>query len=178
LNGVESEAAVDGRAAGGERGRAGVGMEAGQQLLGLFLFRFRSRLPTQMSELRNQLRDAVARYEMGGEAAIENVGGPKPDSGEPEIAADTPGTKVQKPGGADIGEQPDSGFRHRQKRALGGDPEGAVDGDPGAAAHRDAIDDREVWLRIAVDVADDLVLFAKEHRGQLAVAGNAPPRLV
>jgi len=81
------------------------------------------------------------------------------------------GAQIQKPGRADIGKQPDPGFRHRQQGALGGDPVGPVHRNAGAAAHRDPVDDREIGLREAMDMPDDLVFLAKEDGGQLAVAG-------
>ena len=112
------------------------------------------------------------------EPAIERVGRAQPGAGQPEIATEMPGAQVQKPGRADIRKQPDPGFRHGQHGALGSDPIGAVDRDPGAAAHGDAVDDREVGFREAVDLPDDLVFFAKEHRGEFAVAGDAAAGLV
>ena len=88
------------------------------------------------------------------------------------------GAQIQEARGADIGKQADPGLRHRQQRLLGRDPVGAVDRNPGAAAHRDAVDDREIRFRIAMDAADQLVFFPEEHRGQVTVAGNAAPGLV
>src|SRR5947208_1266414 len=112
------------------------------------------------------------------EAAIERIGGADPGAAQPEIAADPSWAEIEKTRRADIGKQPDAGFRHRQHRALGRDAEGAVDRDAGAAAHRDAVDDCDIGLRIAVDMADQLVFLAEEDGCQRAVAGEAAPGLV
>src|ERR1051325_1654108 len=88
------------------------------------------------------------------------------------------GAEVQKAGRADIRNQPDPGFRHRQERTFGGDPVPAVHRDAGAPAHRDAIDERQIRLREPVYMPDDLVLFAEENRSQLAIAGDAASGLV
>ena len=112
------------------------------------------------------------------EAAIERVGRAEPRPGQSEIPPDMAGAQIQKARGADIGEQADPGLRHRQQRLLGRDPVGAVDRNPGPAAHRDAVDDREIRFRIAMDAADQLVFFPEKHRGQIAIAGNAAPGLV
>jgi len=115
---------------------------------------------------------------MGGETAIECVRRAGPGAGQTEIATDPPRAQIQEAGRADIGKEADPGLRHRQHRALGRDPKSAVDRDPGAAPHRDAVDDRDIRLRVAVNMADQLIFLAEEHGGQRAVAGEAAPGLV
>ena len=115
---------------------------------------------------------------MGGKAAIKRVGCAQSNAAEAEIAPDSPRASVQKPGCADIGKQPDRGLRHREQGALRRHPVGAVDRDPGAAAHRDAVDDRDVWFRKMVDGADQPVFLAEEHRSQARIAGDPAAGLV
>jgi len=120
--------------------------------------------PGSGAKLLDQLGDPVTRHKVRGKAAIKRVGRPQPCAGQAEVAAYLPGATVEKPRGADIGKQPDRGLGHSEERTLGGDAIRTVNGNPGTAAHRDPVDDRDVRLGKAMDVANQLVFFAKEDR--------------
>src|SRR5579859_646591 len=107
------------------------------------------------------------------EAAIERVGGAEPGAGEAKVAAYLARAQIEEPRRADIGKETDPGLGHREHGLFGRDPVGAVDRDPGAAAHGDAVKDGDVRLRVMVDEADDAVFLGEEHRGEIRVAGNA-----
>ncbi len=144
---------------------------------GLELLALGAGSPLGPAERFDQRLDRALGQNMGGKAAIKRVRRAQPGAAEPEIAADMAGAAVEEPGGADIGKEADRGLRHRQEGARGRQPIGAVDRDPGAAAHRDPVDDRDVGLGKAVDLVDQPVFLAKEHRGQIGIAADAAPGL-
>jgi len=68
----------------------------------------------EWDRIDNSRRQAVARNEMRGEAAIERVGRADPLARQREIEADAAGTEIEEAARADIGEEADPGLRHRQ----------------------------------------------------------------
>ena len=115
---------------------------------------------------------------MRNEAAIERVRRIHARAGQAEIAPDMPGAAVEKARRADIGKEADPGLRHCEERALGGNPIPAVDRNPGAAAHRDPVYDREIGFGKMMNPADELVFFTKKDRGQVRVAADPAPRFI
>ena len=168
LDRVAGEAAVDRRLAGANRRRPGIGGKTGE---GFFD-------PAAPGERRDQCGHPLSRRVMRRKTAIERIGGADPDAAQAEIAADPSRTEIEKACRADIGKQPNAGFRHRQHRALGRDSISAVDRDAGAAAHRDPVDDRDIGLRVAADAADQLVFLTEKRGRQGVVAGEAATRFV
>ena len=80
------------------------------------------------------------------EPGRQAVGRAEARAGEPEIHAEAAGQARQHVGRADVREQADAGLRHREHRALGHHAVRAVHRDPDAAAHRDAVEQRDVGL--------------------------------
>src|SRR5262249_51373945 len=79
----------------------------------------------------------------------------------------------QKPGGADIGKEADTNLGHREGKAIAGDPVRSVDRDAGAAAHHDAVDQRNVWLAVVFDLRIEAVLVAPGAERLIVSAGAA-----
>jgi hypothetical protein len=134
--------------------------------------------PRSPREVCKQRLDLVVLDGMGRKPAVKHVCSGQSGAGEPEIASDLPGTAVEKPRGPDVGKEPDPGLRHRKKSAFRRNAVGPVDRDPGPAAHRDPIDDRDIGLEKPLDLPDQMVFLAKEHRGQVRVTTDTPSRFV
>src|SRR4029077_19070976 len=117
------------------------------------------RLPSDPAKRGSQLGNLRAGHKVGGKAAIVRVGRVQAGAGQTEVAPDMAGTAVEKARRPDIGEETNAGLRHRKKSVFGGDAIGAVDRNPAAAAHRDAVDDSDIGLWEAVNFPDQLVLF-------------------
>jgi hypothetical protein len=72
---------------------------------------------------------------------------------------------------ADVGEEADADLRHGEQRVLRHDPVRAVEGNANAAAHDDAVDQRDVRLGKACDPGVQPVLVGEEPDRR--VAGQA-----
>ena len=71
----------------------------------------------------------------------------------------------QEIGAADIGEQADSGFRHREGRRLAHDAVRAVERNAYPAAHHEPVDERDEGLGKFLDRGVEPVLFGPERAG-------------
>src|SRR5690606_1068750 len=65
-------------------------------------------------------------------------------------------------GASDVGIETDAGLRHCERQPLGPHPAATVHRQPHAAAHDYAVDQRDVWLRVALDHRVEPVLLAEE----------------
>src|SRR5688572_8225790 len=108
---------------------------------------------------------------MRGDAERGRVSRFDPLAGERAIGASLTRQPRQEPGRADVREEPDPDFRHREAETLAGDAMRAVDRDPNAAAHHDAIDDGDVGLAIALDDGIEPVFIAPEAKRFVEAAG-------
>ena len=111
----------------------------------------------------------IAGHDVSREPEIERVGGADACAREAEVEpglAREPGQEVR---GTDIGEEPDPGFRHGEEGALGHHAVRAVDRDSDAAPHDDAVDQRDIGLRVAEDEGVEAVFLRVEDRGEVAV---------
>ena len=83
------------------------------------------------------------------------------------------GQARQDVGRADVREEADAGLRHREHGALGHDPVRAVHRDADAAAHGDAVEQRDVGLREMVQARVHRVFEGVEaRRGRDPLAGQ------
>ncbi|SIJ39256.1 Uncharacterised protein [Mycobacteroides abscessus subsp. abscessus] len=92
-------------------------------------------------------------------------------AGEREVGAELSGGAGEQVRAADVGEEADAGLGHADLRRIGDDAVGAVPGDPDAAAHRDAVHDDDVGLRVFGDGRVHPV-FAVPEPGVLVAAGD------
>ena len=88
--------------------------------------------------------NSCARGELGGEARVHRVGAVDPRAGQAEIGAESAGQPRQEERCADVREEADRGLRHGEHRVLAGDTVGAVDRYADAAAHADAVNQRDI----------------------------------
>jgi hypothetical protein len=102
----------------------------------------------QSGRQRGQVR---SRNEMRGEPGVHRVGAGRAQAGQAQIDAELAGQPRQEERAADVGEEADRGFRHGEHRVLGRDAVRAVHGHADAAAHADAVDQRDIWLGVGRD---------------------------
>src|SRR5262249_10097026 len=133
--------------------------------------------PVERGEGRGQLAETGVRHVMRGEAAIERVRRAHARARERQIKADPPGTKIEEAARADIGKEPDMDLRHGEDRALGGDAKAAIDRDAATAPHGDAVNERDIRLREAVDALDQPIFLAEEIGLVVAAASALAPRI-
>jgi hypothetical protein len=72
----------------------------------------------------------------------------------------------QQPCAADIGDETDACFRHGEPGTLRDNPVASMTGEADAAAHDDAVLERDIGLRVAADQGVDLVFVAPERPGK------------
>ncbi len=82
--------------------------------------------------------------------------------GQAEIGAELAGQARQEERGADIGEEADRRLRHGERGVFGGDAIRRMHRHADAAAHADAVDQRDVRLRIGRDRQVQRVFLAEE----------------
>ena len=99
-----------------------------------------------------------------GDAGSHGVGGSKPLAGERRIGAGLARHARQQPRGADVRKKPDADFRHGELEFFSRDPVRSVDGNPDAAAHDDAVDQRDIGLGIMLDEGVERVFVAPERQ--------------
>ena len=90
-----------------------------------------------------------------------------------EPGAELPAETRQEPTSADIGKQANTGFRHREDRAFGRYPVRAVYGQSDAAAHGDAVDDRQDRFRKSFQGCVHPVFGAEESPRLCSVSSSA-----
>ena len=98
---------------------------------------------------------------MRGRAGRDAIGGSEPLAGQRQIRADLARHARQHPGRADIRKKPDADFRHGELISVAGDAMRAVDRNANAAAHDDAVDQRDIGLRIALDEGVERIFLAR-----------------
>src|SRR5262249_57942229 len=86
--------------------------------------------------------------------------------------AELAGQARQEPGRADVGEEADADLRHGELETVARDPVRAVDRHADAAAHDDAVDQRDVWLGVMLDRRVERVLVAPEVERLLVLSGT------
>lgn len=89
---------------------------------------------------------------------------PRPRQSDPPRRGD-PARAGQEKSRADVREEPDRALWHREESFRSRDPVAAVDAEPGAAAHDDAVDQRHVRLPQARDQVVEPVLGPEEGEG-------------
>ena len=89
---------------------------------------------------------------MGCKTCIKTVSGLYPRTGQAKIHADLPRASWQEIATANIGEKPNSGFRHCKQGPLSRHPEHAVYRNTDPAAHRDTIHQGDIGFGIIGDV--------------------------
>src|SRR6185437_13448178 len=94
----------------------------------------------------------------------------EPRADQAEIEAERAGTAAEEIAAADIGKQADAGLRHGEHRVFGGDAMAAIDRNPDAAAHVDAVHERDVWFRETVQPRVEPVFGAIESARIIARA--------
>ncbi len=110
-----------------------------------------------------ELGQLVVRHEVVGEAHGDGVAGAERRARQRGVKAEQPGRTRQDEGAADVGNEPDTHFGHRHFRGVGDDADAAVRADADAAAHHDAVHQRDVRLRIAAIWAFITVLVVPEQ---------------
>ena len=86
------------------------------------------------------------RNEMGAESCINGVRGVEPGARQAQIKPDAARAFVEKRGCADVGQQPDTGFRHGGHDVFAHNAVAAVDGNPDTAAHDDPVYQADIRL--------------------------------
>ena len=89
------------------------------------------------------------------------------------VQAEQPWRTRQDQRAADVGNQADTDLRHRHLRGVGDHSDAAVDGDPDAAAHHDAVHQRDIWLAEAADLRIQQILVVPEALGLGPVGSGA-----
>ena len=139
--------------------------------------------------------EVVVRHEVVGEAHRDRVGGAERRARQRGVQAEQPGRARQDERAADVGDEADTDFGHGHFRGVGDDADAAVGADPDAAAHHDAVHQRDIRLAEAADLRVEQILVVPElsrlgpvgacavidrddvaARAQPALAGAATPR--
>ena len=115
----------------------------------------------------------VVRNEVVGEAHRDGVARGERRARQRGVVAEQPGRARQDVGAADIGDEADTHLGHRHLRGVGDDADAAVRADADAAAHHDAVHQRDVRLRVPRDVGVHPVLVPPERAGLAVVAAGA-----
>jgi hypothetical protein len=108
-----------------------------------------------------------------GEAHRDRVACAERRSRQRGVVSQQAGRARQYVGAADVGDQTDAHLRHGHLRGVGDDAVAAVCADADAAAHHDAVHQRDVRLRIARDAAVHHVLVPPEPPVEALVATGA-----
>ena len=86
-------------------------------------------------------------------SAGDRVGRVEALAGQRAIGAELARQPRQEPGRADVGKEADADLGHGEGESVAGNAMRAVHRDADAAAHDDAVDQRDVGFAIALDVA-------------------------
>ena len=105
-----------------------------------------------------------------GEAAIDGVGRGRARAGQRQIGSGKSRRARQQKAGADVGKIADRDFRHGDRRALGDDAVRRMRRQPDAAAHDDAVHQRDHRLAIARDQNIQFVFSRPEFFREFIVA--------
>ncbi len=95
------------------------------------------------------------------DTSVKNLNANEAVGGEGEVGAQLAVEAGQEEGTPDVREKPDGSFGHGEDGALRRDAEGRVHAQPDAAAHRDAVHQRDVGFRVGGDQVVELV-FQRE----------------
>ena len=110
---------------------------------------------------------------MGGDAGRRPRRRAEALAGQRAIGAELARHARQKPGGADIGKKADADLRHGELEAVAGDAMRAVHRHADAAAHHDAVDQRDVGLAVILDRGVERIFVAPELQRLVVLAGAA-----
>ena len=124
----------------------------------------------------SKFADAGARRCGPRQAEREGVARANSRARQSEIGARAMGQPRQKKARPDIGEKADADFRHGEGEMIARDKPGAMRGDADAAAHHNAVDQRDIGLGVSLDAAVQLVFLAPE--GQLRGMVASPALLI
>ncbi|CDX37141.1 hypothetical protein MPLSOD_290154 [Mesorhizobium sp. SOD10] len=111
-------------------------------------------------------------YGVGSQPRPQRVAIADAISRQPEIHAERAAQIRQQVAGADIGEEADADLRHGELRIFGQHPMRAMEGDADAAAHDDAVDQRDIGFLEAGDAGVEPVLVGEEVDRRLAGAAG------
>ena len=108
---------------------------------------------------------------MGGEPQPEAFRAVEPRAGQREELREAAAQPRQIAPAADVGENADRRFRHRQHRPLGRDPVAAGQGDPDAAAHGDPVHEGDARLGVGIFEVVEPIFVEEEgaRRGLMAL---------
>jgi len=120
-----------------------------------------------------EVRQPRAGDKMRGEAHMHRIRARDARAGECEVHAQSAGHTGEKIGGADIREQRDRGFRHREGGVLGGDAVAAMHGNADAAAEAQTVDQRDIGFGQIRDRLVQRVFSGEEGADGLCLAGHA-----
>ena len=115
-----------------------------------------------LRDARLRLGEFFGGQIVGGEAQCEAFGPVEPRAGEREIRADAPFQPRQIPAAADVGEQADPGFGHREARMFGRDAIFRRLRNADAAAHGDAVHEGDDGLRIGEEQMVEAIFGVEE----------------
>jgi hypothetical protein len=101
---------------------------------------------------------------------MDVVGAAQPRAGQRQPVAERARQPGQDVGGADIWEQRDRRLGHGEQCVLAHHARAVVNGEPDAAAHAHAVDERDPGLREAGDALVDAVFLGEEGADRGAVA--------
>src|SRR5919107_2654670 len=110
---------------------------------------------------------------MGSESERQGVCGARPLACQREIKAGLARKARQGVGCANIRKEADSDLRHREHVAVARNAMASVQRHPDPTAHDDAVDQRDIGLRIALDADVKGVLLAPEHKRFVIPPGPA-----
>jgi hypothetical protein len=102
---------------------------------------------------------------VGGDAGGRDVCAFQAGAGEGEPGAEFAAEPRQEPAAADIREEADTGLRHGEDGAFGGDAVRSVDGETDAAAHGNAVDQGEDRFREGLEGGVHAVFGTEEITG-------------
>ncbi len=129
-------------------------------------------MPSAMTALL-ELTEGVVRHEVVGETHGDGVGGAERSARQRGVQAQKPRRARQYERAADVGDEADTHFGHRHLRGVGDHSHAAVDADPDAATHHDAVHQRDIRLAEAADLRIHHVLVVPELSGLGPVGAGA-----
>ena len=115
----------------------------------------------------------VVWHEVVGEPEGDRVGAGKRCSRQRGVQAEKPWRPRQDERATDVGNEADTHFGHRHFRGVRDNANAAVDGEPDAATHHDAVHQRDVGLAEAPDLRVQHVLVVPEFAGLDPVGARA-----
>ena len=157
------EGVVDALGLGGEGGGGGGIGEGGDGGVGI----------ARVEERGGELGPAVLGDEAVGEAGADGVARPHAVAGEAEVFAEPAGSGGEDRGGADVGDEADGAFGHRDPGRRTDDAVAAMAGDADAAAHDEALHQGDAGLGVARHPGVHPVLVGPEARPRGEVAAAA-----